>query len=109
MCPGTAAGRLLTTWRPSTDRVLVGDAIGRQLGIARADALTLLIPTVAADGTPTPRNCAKVRVVGDFDAGGQEQDSALLLANIVDVRAMGAAASDMGLRLRYAMLLQAPA
>jgi lipoprotein-releasing system permease protein len=90
------------------DRVLVGDAIARQLGIARADALTLLIPTVAADGTPTPR-LREVRAVGDFDAGGQEQDSALLLANIADVRAMGAAASDMGLRLRYANALQAPA
>jgi lipoprotein-releasing system permease protein len=90
------------------DRVLVGDAIARQLGVARADALTLLIPTVAADGTPTPR-LREVRSAGDFDAGVQEQDSALLLANIADVRAMGAAASDMGLRLRYANALQAPA
>ena len=94
--------------RRCEDRVLVGDAIARQLGIARADALTLLIPTVAADGTPTPR-LREVRAAGDFDAGGQEQDSALLLANIADVRAMGAAASDMGLRLRYADALQAPA
>ncbi len=42
-------------------------------------------------------------------AGVQEQDGSLLLANIADVRAMGAAASDMGLRLRYANALQAPA
>jgi lipoprotein-releasing system permease protein len=90
------------------DRVLVGDAIARQLGIATTDGLTLLIPTVAADGTPAPR-LREVRSVGDFDAGVQEQDSALLLANIADVRAMGAAASDMGLRLRYANALQAPA
>jgi len=90
------------------DRVLVGDAIARQLGIATADGLTLLIPTVAADGTPTPK-LREVRSVGDFAAGAQEQDSALLLANIADVRAMGAAASDMGLRLRYANALQAPA
>jgi lipoprotein-releasing system permease protein len=90
------------------DRVLVGDAIARQLGIATSDGLTLLIPTVAADGTPTPK-LREVHSVGDFDAGAQEQDSALLLANIVDVRAMGAAASDMGLRLRYANALQAPA
>ena len=90
------------------DRVLVGDAIVRQLGIATTDGLTLLIPTVAADGTPAPK-LREVRSVGDFDAGVQEQDSALLLANIADVRAMGAAASDMGLRLRYANALQAPA
>ncbi len=91
-----------------TDRVLVGDVIARQLGIATTDALTLLIPTVAPDGTPTPK-LREVRSAGDFDAGAQEPDSALLLANIADVRAMGAAASDMGLRLRYANALQAPA
>src|SRR5580658_9405622 len=37
------------------DRVLVGDTIARQLGIAAGDALTLLVPTVAPDGTPTPK------------------------------------------------------
>ena len=90
------------------DRVLVGNVIARQLGIARADTLTLLIPTVAADGTPTPR-LREVQAAGDFDAGMQEQDGALLLANITDVLAMGAAASDMGLRLRYTNALNAPA
>ena len=90
------------------DHVLVGSIIARQLGIARGDALTLLIPTVAADGTPAPK-LREVRAAGDFDAGVQEQDGALLLANISDVLAMGAAASDMGLRLRYANALDAPA
>jgi len=93
---------------PGADRVLVGDAIARQLGLSAPDALTLLVPAVSADGTPTPR-LREVRVAGDFDAGVQEQDSALLLAHIADVRAMGAAASDMGLRLRYGSALQAPA
>jgi lipoprotein-releasing system permease protein len=91
-----------------SDRVLVGEVISRQLGIGIGDALTLLIPTVAADGTPTPK-LREVRAAGDFDAGVQEQEGALLLANIADVRAMGAAASDMGLRLRYPNALDAPA
>jgi lipoprotein-releasing system permease protein len=91
-----------------SDRVLVGEVISRQLGIGVGDALTLLIPTVAADGTPTPK-LREVRAAGDFDAGVQEQEGALLLANIADVRAMGAAASDMGLRLRYPNALDAPA
>jgi lipoprotein-releasing system permease protein len=90
------------------DRVLVGEVIARQLGIAASDALTLLIPTVAADGTPTPR-LREVHAAGEFDAGVQEQDGALLLANLATVRAMGAGASDMGLRLRYANALAAPA
>ena len=91
-----------------SDRVLAGEVISRQLGIGTGDALTLLIPTVAADGTPTPK-LREVRTAGDFDAGVQEQEGALLLANIADVRAMGAAASDMGLRLRYPNALDAPA
>jgi lipoprotein-releasing system permease protein len=91
-----------------TDRVLIGAVIATQLGISAGDALTLLIPTVAADGTPAP-TLREVRVAGDFDAGGQEQEGSLLLANLADVRAMGAAASDMGLRLRYANALDAPA
>jgi lipoprotein-releasing system permease protein len=90
------------------DQVLVGNVIARQLGIARGDALTLLIPMIAADGTPTPK-LREVRAAGDFDAGVQDQDGALLLANIADVRAMGAAASDMGLHLRYTNAMAAPA
>jgi lipoprotein-releasing system permease protein len=89
------------------DHVLVGDGIARQLGIARGDALTLLIPMIAADGTPTPK-LREVRSAGGFDAGVQDQDGGLLLANIADVRAMGAAASDMGLHLRYANAMDAP-
>ncbi len=91
-----------------SDRVLVGAVIAGQLGISAGDTLTLLIPIVAADGTPNP-TLREVRLAGDFDAGVQEQEGSLLLANIADVRAMGAAASDMGLRLRYANALDAPA
>jgi lipoprotein-releasing system permease protein len=93
---------------PGTDRVLVGSVIAAQLGISAGDTLTLLIPIVAADGTPSP-TLRQVRLAGDFDAGVQEQEGSLLLANLADVRAMGAAASDMGLRLRYANALAAPA
>jgi lipoprotein-releasing system permease protein len=91
-----------------SDRVLVGAVIAGQLGISAGDTLTLLIPIVGADGTPDP-TLREVRLAGDFDAGVQEQEGSLLLANIADVRAMGAAASDMGLRLRYANALDAPA
>jgi lipoprotein-releasing system permease protein len=98
----------LTDLAAGADRVLIGAVIAAQMGISAGDALTLLIPAVAADGTPTPA-LREVRVAGDFDAGVQEQEGSLLLANIADVRAMGAAASDMGLRLRYANALDAPA
>ncbi|HTY94786.1 MAG TPA: lipoprotein-releasing ABC transporter permease subunit [Steroidobacteraceae bacterium] len=90
------------------DRVLVSDRIAAQLGIATGDPLTLLIPTIAPDGTPAPR-MREVRSAGDFDASVQDQDGALLLANIASLRAMGAAAGDLGLRLKYVNALDAPA
>ncbi len=62
---------------------------------------------VSADGTPTPK-LREVRLAGGFDAGADDQAGAMLLANIADVRAMGAAPSDMGLRVRYANALAAP-
>src|ERR1700722_13057586 len=63
------------------ERVLMGATTPRRLGTARGDPLTLLIPAVAADGTPTPK-LREVHAAGDFDAGVQEQDGTLLLANI---------------------------
>jgi lipoprotein-releasing system permease protein len=90
-----------------SNQALIGEVIARQLGIASGDALTLMVPMVGADGAPTAK-LGEVHVVGDFDAGVQDQDGALLLANIADVRALGAAAADMGLRLRFRDALQAP-
>ena len=92
---------------PGTDHVFLGESISQQLGLTVGDTLTLLVPIVDADGTPEPRQL-QVTVAGVFDAGLQEQDS-LVLANIDDVRAMGAATSDMGVRLRFRDAMAAPA
>ena len=92
---------------PGSGHVFLGESIAQQLGLSVGDTLTLLVPTVDADATPEPR-LRQVTVAGVFDAGLQEQDGALVLAHIDDVRAMGAAASDTGLRLRFPNALQAP-
>ena len=92
---------------PGSDHVFLGENIAERLGLSAGDTLTLLVPTVDADSTPEPR-LRQVTVAGVFDAGLQEQDGTLVLAHIDDVRAMGAAASDTGLRLRFPDALQAP-
>jgi lipoprotein-releasing system permease protein len=81
--------------------------VAQQLGLAVGDTLNVLVPIVAADGTPTPR-LRQVTVAGRFEVGLQEEDATLLLAHIDDVRALGAAAAGDGLRLRFTAPLLAP-
>jgi lipoprotein-releasing system permease protein len=93
---------------PGEDRVLVGPVAAERLGLGVGDTLSLLIPTVGDDGTPTAK-LREVTVVGAFDAGQPDtNESGLLFAPIDDVRAL-APAGDHGLRVRFADALAAPA
>jgi lipoprotein-releasing system permease protein len=92
---------------PGEDRVLVGSVAAERLGLSAGDEITLLIPTVTADGTPTPR-LRQLTVAGTFEAGAPEPDSTLVMAHIDDVRALaGAGVSGAGLRVRVADVLAA--
>ena len=93
--------------RPGSDRAIVGDVVAEELGVTSGDTVTLLIPTIAADGTPTPK-LRELKVTGIFEAGLQEHDATLLFANIDDVRALGVAASGEGLHVRFDDALRAP-
>ncbi len=96
----------LSDLAPGSDRVIVGETIAEELGLAPGDSLRLLIPTVTAGGVPSPR-LRQLKVAGVFQAG-PDHDGSLLFANIDDVRALGAPArADQGLRVRYRDALQA--
>ncbi len=94
---------------PGSGRVIVGELIAERLGLALGDELTLLVPTVTADGTPE----AKLRgftVAGIFEVGLQEHDGTLVFAPLDDVRTLTpASASAQGLRIRVSDVLAAPA
>jgi lipoprotein-releasing system permease protein len=91
-----------------SDNVIIGEVIAEELGLARGDAMTLLIPTIAAGGVPTPR-LRQFKVAGVFEVGLSDADAMLVFANIGDVRALGPAAQgDQGLRIRYRDALDAP-
>ncbi|MFI4885499.1 MAG: lipoprotein-releasing ABC transporter permease subunit [Steroidobacterales bacterium] len=91
-----------------TDRVIIGEVIAEELGLAPGDSLTLLIPTISAGGVPTPR-LRRFKVAGVYEVGLSDEDATLVFANIDDVRALGAAArADQGLRVRYRDALGAP-
>jgi lipoprotein-releasing system permease protein len=100
------AGRL-SDLKAGSDRVIVGETIAEELGLAPGDALRLLIPTVTAGGVPTPR-LQQFEIAGIFQAG-PDHDASLVFANIADVRALAPSArGDQGLRVRYRDALAAP-
>jgi len=93
--------------KPGSDRAIVGDVVAEELGVTSGETITLLIPTIAPDGTPIPK-LRELKVTGVFEAGLQEHDATLLFANIDDVRALGVASSGEGLHVRFDDALRAP-
>jgi lipoprotein-releasing system permease protein len=78
-----------------SEQVIVGAVIAERLGLAPGDSLTVLVPSVSADGAPAPK-LREFSVAGVFD-------------NLEDVRVLGAEGSaSQGLRLRVADVLGAP-
>jgi len=98
----------LSDLTPGSDRVIVGEVIAERLGLSPGDALTVLVPTVTADGAPAPK-LREVTVAGVFEVGLQDHDATLVFAHLEDVRALStAAAASEGLRVRVHDVLGAP-
>jgi lipoprotein-releasing system permease protein len=92
---------------PGSNRALIGDVVAAQLGLMPGDTMTLLIPVVLPDGTPAPK-LRELKVDGIFQAGVEENQATLVLANLADVRALGVAPSGRGLHVRFDDALAAP-
>ncbi|HUK02780.1 MAG TPA: lipoprotein-releasing ABC transporter permease subunit [Steroidobacteraceae bacterium] len=107
LASATKEGRL-SQLTPGADRVIIGDEIAQQLGLAVGDPLTVLVPIVTSAGTPEPK-LREFTVTGVFSVGVQEHDGTSIYAHIEDVRALGLASSGQGLRLRFNDALAAPA
>ncbi len=98
----------LSDLTPGSDRVIIGEVIAERLGLSPGDALTVLVPTVTADGAPAPK-LREVTVAGVFEVGLQDHDATLVFAHLEDVRALStAAAASEGLRVRVHDVLAAP-
>jgi lipoprotein-releasing system permease protein len=97
----------LAELKSGTDRTIVSDVVAEELGIGVGNTLTLLIPTIAPDGTPTPK-LRELTVAGLFQAGLEESQDTVMFANRDDVRALGVAASGEGLHVRFDDPLAAP-
>ena len=98
----------LTDLRAGSEHVIVGAVIAQRLGLAPGDSLTVLIPTVSADGAPTPK-LREFIVSGVFEVGLQDHDGTLVFGDLEDVRALGSeGAASEGLRVRISNVLAAP-
>src|SRR5436190_733617 len=90
-------------------RITVGAVIAERLGLTAGDSLTMLIPTVGADGTPAPK-LREFSVAGVFEVGLQDHDATLVFAHLDDVRALAPSGTvSGGLRVRVQDVLEAPA
>ncbi len=89
--------------------LIVGSVIAERLAIAPGDPLTILVPAVSPEGTPSPK-LREMTVAGEFEVGRAEHDGTLVFANIADVRELtsGSGAGE-GLRVRFRDAMQAPA
>src|SRR3569833_2252060 len=98
----------LSDLAPGSTYVIVGAVIADRLGRARGDDMTLLIPTVSADGAPAPK-LRQLKVAGIFEAGLADLDDVYVYANIEDVRALAPGQENgVGLRVRFNNVLAAP-
>ncbi|HYL01997.1 MAG TPA: lipoprotein-releasing ABC transporter permease subunit [Steroidobacteraceae bacterium] len=94
---------------PRSQRIIVGAVIAERLGLQPGDALTLLVPTMSANGTPEPK-LREFTVAGVFEVGLQDHDATLIFAHLDDVRALvPQGVADEGLRIRVRDPLTAPA
>jgi lipoprotein-releasing system permease protein len=96
----------LSALKPGSNAVIVGRDIADQLGLRVGDPITLLVPTASAAGLPEPR-LRQFTIGGVFQAGLEELDNSLLLADLGDVRAFAPHAQGAsGLRLRFTDALE---
>jgi lipoprotein-releasing system permease protein len=99
----------LSDLRAGLERLIVGSTVAQQLGLLTGDTVTLLVPTVGADGTPAPR-LREFVIAGIFDAGIQDLDAVWAFAALDDVQALATGARDaQGLHVKTNDVLDVPA
>ena len=88
--------------------IIIGTEMSRSLGVLTGDKITLVVPQ--ANVTPAgllPR-MKRFTVVGIFEIGMHEFDSALALIHMEDAKKLFRVAGPNGLRLKTADVMQAP-
>jgi lipoprotein-releasing system permease protein len=95
----------ITDLVPGTDRVLVGQYVAQDLALSIGDSISILVPTIAPNGTPTPQ-LREFQVAGVFSAGTPDYDSTLVMSDLESIRPI--AAGNEGLRMDFDDALASP-
>ena len=93
---------------PGSYGIIIGSELARALGVITGDKVTLVAPE--ANMTPAgllPR-LKRFTVVGIFEVGMHEYDSALALIHMDDAKTLFRMSGPTGLRLKTTNILQAP-
>lgn len=98
----------LNALTPGNFGIVLGDALAQNLGVTVGDKVTLVAP----QGTITPAGMIprlkQFTVVGTFESGHYEYDSALAMIDIDDAEAMFRLGAPTGVRLRLVDMQKAP-
>jgi lipoprotein-releasing system permease protein len=96
----------ITDLVPGTDRVIVGEWVAQDLTLTIGDSISVLVPTVAPNGTPTPQ-LREFTIAGIFSAGTPDYDATLVLSDLDSIRPL--AAGNEGVRVLFDDPFAAPA
>jgi len=106
-------GGKLEDLQPGSNHIVLGQILAYELQVVVGDSVTVMIPsggkTTAGGSTELVPRLREFQVVGIFDVGVQEQDSALALVNLADAESLRGLTGPTGIRLKFDDVLNAPA
>jgi lipoprotein-releasing system permease protein len=101
----------LSDLKPGQNRIILGRMLAYQLEVGVGDTVTVMTPGAAAAGTNQGGIVPVLRefyVVGIFEVGLQEHDSALALIDLTDAQTLRGLSGPTGIRLKFDDVLKAP-
>lgn len=104
---GAAAPRALARLVPGAFGVVPGIELARALGVREGDAVTLIAPSGQVTPAGVVPRLKQMTVVGTFDSGHYEYDSALVLLHREDAARIFRLEGPTGVRLKLKDLHQA--
>ncbi len=89
-------------------RMVLGRVLAAELAVQPGDAVTILLPRAAQDGTLDPQ-IAAFTVSGIFEIGLADHDASLALVPLADLASLAGPAAPAGVRVKFDDALAAPA
>ena len=104
---GTLKNTALTRLIPGEFGVVLGNELARSLGVREGDKVTLVAPSGQVTPAGVVPRLKQMTVVGTFDSGHYEYDSALLMMHLDDAAKIFRLEGPTGIRLKLKDLNQA--